>query len=115
MFGVAGGFRNAYPDRFLDEGEQVSFGGHVFDVFHCPGHAPGHVVYVDREARFAQVGDVLFNGSVGRTDLPGGDHAALISAIRTKLLPLGDDIAFICGHGPGSTFGRERVSNPYLT
>jgi len=114
MFGVPGQFRNAYPDRYLKEGDRVSFGGHSFDVLHCPGHAPGHVVYVNRAAKFAHVGDVLFSGSIGRTDLPGGDHAALIAAIRNKLLPIGDDISFICGHGPGSTFGRERRTNPFL-
>ncbi len=112
-FGV-GGLRNCTPDRFLAEGDTVSFGDHVFEVFHCPGHAPGHVVYFDRKARFAHVGDVLFNGSVGRTDLPGGDHAALIRSIKEKLLPLGDDVGFICGHGPGSRFGDERRSNPFL-
>jgi hydroxyacylglutathione hydrolase len=113
-FGIAGGVRNCTPDRFLADGETVSFGEHVFEVLHCPGHAPGHVVYFNRAARFAHVGDVLFNGSVGRTDLPGGDHAALIRSIKEKLLPLGDDIGFICGHGPGSRFGDERRSNPFL-
>ena len=114
MFGVAGAYRNASPDRWLDEGEHVDIAGHRFEIFHCPGHAPGHVVYFNREARFAHVGDVLFNGSVGRTDLPGGDHAALIASIRNKLLPLGDEVSFICGHGPGSTFGHERATNPFL-
>lgn len=114
MFGVPGGFQNAYPDRFLNEGETVTIGGHIFAVLHCPGHAPGHVVFYNSEARFAHVGDVLFAGSIGRTDLPGGDHAALLHSIRTKLLPLGDDVSFICGHGPSSTIGRERQSNPFL-
>ena len=113
-FGVAGTVRNCTPDRFLTEGETVAFGDHVFEVLHCPGHAPGHVVYYNRPAKFAHVGDVLFRGSVGRTDLPGGDHATLIRSIREKLLPLGDDIGFICGHGPGSRFGDERRSNPFL-
>ena len=108
------GVRNCTPDRFVNEGETVSFAGHVFEIFHCPGHAPGHVVYFNRAARFAHVGDVLFRGSVGRTDLPGGDHQALISSIKEKLLPLGDDISFICGHGPGGNFGEERQTNPYL-
>lgn len=108
------GSRNCVPDRFLAEGETVSFGGHVFEVLHCPGHAPGHVVYYNRAAKFAHVGDVLFRGSVGRTDLPGGDHAALIVSIKEKLLPLGDDIGFICGHGPGGRFGEERRTNPFL-
>ncbi|MBX3576574.1 MAG: MBL fold metallo-hydrolase [Rhizobiaceae bacterium] len=113
-FGIAGGVRNCAPDRYLSEGDTVSFGEHVFEVLHCPGHAPGHVVYFDRAARFAHVGDVLFAGSIGRTDLPGGDHEALIRSIKEKLLPLGDDIGFICGHGPGSRFGDERRTNPFL-
>lgn len=114
-FGVADSVRNAVSDQWLDDGDTVSFGEHVFEVIHCPGHAPGHVVYFNRQARFAHVGDVLFNGSVGRTDLPGGDHAALIASIKEKLLPLGDDVGFICGHGPGSRFGDERRNNPFLT
>ena len=114
-FGLTGAVRNCVPDRFLKEGDTVSFGGHEFEVLHCPGHAPGHVVYYYRAAKFAHVGDVLFRGSVGRTDLPGGDHDALIRSIKEKLLPLGDDIGFICGHGPGGRFGEERRSNPFLT
>lgn len=106
--------RNVEPDRWLVEGEQVEIGGHQFDVLHCPGHTPGHVVLVNREARFAIVGDVLFRGSIGRTDFPYGDHAALLRSIRDKLLPLGDDMAFLCGHGPGSTIGTERRSNPFV-
>ncbi|MFQ0813539.1 hypothetical protein AVM02_11060 [Brucella anthropi] len=113
-YGITEGVRNVTPDRWLEEGDTVSVAGHAFDVFHTPGHAPGHVVFFSPEARFAIVGDVLFNGSVGRTDLPGGDHAALIRSIKEKLLPLGDDIGFICGHGPGSRFGDERRSNPFL-
>ena len=113
-YGITEGVRNVTPDRWLDEGDKVSVAGHEFDVLHTPGHAPGHVVFFSPEARFAIVGDVLFNGSVGRTDLPGGDHAALIRSIKEKLLPLGDDIGFICGHGPGGRFGEERRSNPYL-
>lgn len=112
-YGIAG-VRNCVPDRFLQEGETVSFGDHVFEVLHCPGHAPGHVVFYNRVAGFAHVGDVLFHGSVGRTDLPGGDHAALMASIKGKLLPLGDDIGFLCGHGPGGRFGEERRSNPFL-
>lgn len=112
-YGMAG-VRNCVPDRFLSEGETVSFGDHVFEVLHCPGHAPGHVVFYNRAAGFAHVGDVLFHGSVGRTDLPGGDHAALMASIKEKLLPLGDDIGFLCGHGPGGRFGEERRGNPFL-
>lgn len=114
LYGITDAVRNCVPDRFLSEGDTVSFGQHAFEVFHCPGHAPGHVVYYNRAAKFAHVGDVLFRGSIGRTDLPGGDHAALIASIKNKLLPLGDDIGFICGHGPGGRFGEERRSNPFL-
>lgn len=106
--------RNVTPERWLHEGDSVTLGEHRFDVLHCPGHTPGHVVFVNRVARFALVGDVLFQGSIGRTDLPYGDHAALIRAIAEKLLPLGDDFAFLCGHGPGSTIGAERQGNPFL-
>ncbi len=113
-FGLADPVRNCVPDRFLNEGEVVSFGSHSFSVLHCPGHAPGHVVYFNPVAKFAHVGDVLFRGSIGRTDLPGGDHATLIRSIKEKLLPLGDDIGFICGHGPGGRLGEERRTNPFL-
>lgn len=113
-FGFSEPLRDCIPDRFLTEGEVVSFGDHRFEVLHCPGHAPGHVVFYNREAGFAHVGDVLFHGSIGRTDLPGGDHDALIRSIKTKLLPLGDEIGFICGHGPGGRFGDERRTNPFL-
>ena len=112
-FGMTG-LRNVTPDRYLVEGEVVEFGDMRFEVLHCPGHTPGHLAYVEKTARFALVGDVLFRGSIGRTDFPFGDHEALISSIVNKLLPLGDDISFVCGHGEGSTFGRERQSNPFL-
>jgi glyoxylase-like metal-dependent hydrolase (beta-lactamase superfamily II) len=114
QFGMSG-VRNFAPDRWLNEGDKVQIGALSFDILHCPGHSPGSVVYFNREMRFAHVGDVLFNGSVGRTDLPGGSHATLISSITDKLLPLGDDIGFLCGHGAGSTFGHERKTNPFLT
>ena len=108
------GLRNVTPDRFVAEGEALRAGEVTFDVLHVPGHTPGHVVFVARDARFAIVGDTLFAGSVGRTDFAYGDHDALIEAITAKLLPLGDDVAFLCGHGPGSTIGAERRANPYL-
>ena len=95
-FGVDG-LRNVTPDRWLNEGDKVQVGELTFEILHCPGHSPGSVVFFHREMRFAHVGDVLFNGSVGRTDMPGGDHATLINSIKTKLLPLGDDVSFICG------------------
>ncbi len=106
--------RAIVPDQWLHEGDDVEVAGHKFAVFHCPGHSPGSVVLFNNTQRFALVGDVLFRGSIGRTDFEYGDHDALISAIKTKLLPLGDDIAFICGHGPTSTFGAERSGNPFL-
>ena len=106
--------RNLVPDRWLAEGDTVAIGGEEFGVLHCPGHTPGHVVFVQTALRVAVVGDVLFRGSVGRTDFAYGDQEALLAAIRGKLLPLGDDIAFLCGHGPGSSFGQERRSNPFL-
>ncbi|MBB5047648.1 glyoxylase-like metal-dependent hydrolase (beta-lactamase superfamily II) [Rhodopseudomonas rhenobacensis] len=114
MFGMTG-MRDVLPDRWLEEGETVSVGELSFAILHCPGHSPGSVVYFNDEMRFAIVGDVLFKGSIGRTDLSGGDHATLMESIATKLVPLGDDVSFICGHGPGSTIGHERMTNPFLT
>jgi hydroxyacylglutathione hydrolase len=108
------GVRNVRPDRWLTEGDAITLGEHRFDVLHCPGHTPGHIVFINHAARFGVLGDVLFQGSVGRTDFPYGDPAALITAINTKLLPLPDDFVFLCGHGPGSTIGAERASNPFL-
>jgi glyoxylase-like metal-dependent hydrolase (beta-lactamase superfamily II) len=113
-FGMTG-VRDFAPDRWLEEGEQVSIGELTFDILHCPGHSPGSVVYFNKEMRFAHVGDVLFSGSVGRSDIPGGNHDTLIKSITDKLLPLGDDVGFICGHGPGSSIGQERMTNPFLT
>lgn len=106
--------RNVTPDRWLNEGDSVSIGEVCFDMLHCPGHSPGSVVFVNRTQNFALVGDVLFQGSIGRSDLSGGDHTTLLQSIKTKLLPLGDDMAFLCGHGPASTIGRERATNPFL-
>ncbi len=108
------GVRDVAPDRWLAEGDTVDIAGRPFEVLHCPGHTPGHVVFVNRGLRLALLGDVLFQGSVGRTDFPYGDGPALIRSIRDKLLPLDDATAFICGHGPGSTIGAERRSNPFL-
>jgi len=108
------GARDVTPDRWLEEGDTVGVGAISFNVLHCPGHTPGHIVLVQPEAKVALVGDVLFAGSIGRTDFPRGDHAALIASIREKLFPLGDDVAFICGHGPASTIGHERRNNPFL-
>ncbi len=102
------------PDRWLDEGDAVTVGELTFEVLHCPGHTPGHVVFYNAAQRLAWVGDVLFSGSIGRTDFPRGDHGTLIASIRGKLFPLGDDVTFVPGHGPTSTFGRERRSNPFV-
>ena len=112
-YGIEGA-RDLVPDRWLAEGDTVRIGEEEFSVLHCPGHTPGHVVFVNTGMRVALVGDVLFRGSVGRTDFPYGDGAALIEAITSKLLPLGDDISFLCGHGPGGTLGVERQTNPFL-
>jgi glyoxylase-like metal-dependent hydrolase (beta-lactamase superfamily II) len=106
--------RSFTPDRWLDHGDTVTVGSLSFDVLHCPGHTPGHVVFHHAPSRLAFVGDVLFQGSIGRTDLPRGSHAQLIEAIRTRLFPLGDDNRFVPGHGPMSTFGQERKTNPYV-
>ncbi|MDR3352758.1 MAG: MBL fold metallo-hydrolase [Zoogloeaceae bacterium] len=103
------------PGRWLVEGDQIHFGAETLEVLHCPGHTPGHVVFYHRESPLLIVGDVLFHGSIGRVDFPGGDLATLLASIQEKLLPLGDDIAFIPGHGPMSTLGEERRSNPYLS
>jgi len=102
------------PDRWLEHGDTVSFGDCELQVLHCPGHTPGHVVFFSAARRIAIVGDVLFAGSVGRTDLPGGNHRQLIASIRNHLWPLGDDVVFIPGHGPRSTFGQERRCNPFV-
>ncbi len=102
------------PTRWLHDGDTVTLGGHTLDVRHCPGHTPGHVVFHSPELKRAFVGDVLFAGSIGRTDFPQGDHDTLIASITQRLWPTGDDTVFIPGHGPESTFGRERRTNPYV-
>jgi hydroxyacylglutathione hydrolase len=114
MFGIAseGAFE---PDRWLADGDRVTLGSLQLEVHHCPGHTPGHVVFFHAPSRFAIVGDVLFQGSIGRTDFPGGDHATLIRSIRGKLFPLGDDVRFLPGHGPLSSFGDERRANPHVS
>ncbi|KQW71412.1 glyoxalase [Phenylobacterium sp. Root77] len=106
--------RSFTPDRWLADGDTVSLGETQFEVYHCPGHTPGHVIFFHRQARFAQVGDVLFQGSVGRTDFPRGNHQQLIDSITGKLWPLGDDVRFVPGHGPMSSFGQERKTNPFV-
>ena len=103
------------PDRWLNDGDEVEVGELKFQVIHTPGHTPGHVVFYNPQQKLAFVGDVLFNGSIGRTDFPQGNHAELISSIRDKLFPLGDDSELICGHGPNSTFGHERQHNPFVS
>lgn len=110
-FPPVGGFT---PDRWLKDGERVEFAGLAFDVRHCPGHTPGHVIFFHEPSRLAIVGDVLFQGSIGRTDLPRGDHGALVASIRERLWPLGNDVTFVPGHGPISTFGAERQNNPFV-
>lgn len=103
------------PDRWLNDHDEVEVGEVTFQVIHTPGHTPGHVVFFNPQEKLAFVGDVLFNGSIGRTDFPQGNHAELISSIREKLFPLGDDVEFYCGHGPNSTFGQERQHNPFVS
>lgn len=112
MLGLEG--ESFLPERWLAEGDSIVFGKASLEVRHCPGHTPGHVVYANAKAGFAQVGDVLFAGSIGRTDLPGGDTAALTRSIKEKLWPLGDGTVFVPGHGPASTIGKERLSNPFV-
>ena len=102
------------PDRWLEHGDTVTVGELTLDVIHCPGHTPGHVVFFHEPSRFAIVGDVLFQGSIGRTDFPRGNHQDLINAITQRLWPLGNDVMFIPGHGPTSTFGQERKTNMFV-
>nr|WP_207301375.1 MBL fold metallo-hydrolase [Marichromatium gracile] len=102
------------PQRWLTDGETIALGEQTLEVIHTPGHTPGHIAYLNRASGLIQLGDVLFRGSIGRTDFPRGDHAQLIASIRERLFPLGDEIAFIPGHGPMSTLGRERRTNPFV-
>ncbi len=108
------GLRPVTPTRWLNEGDTVSVGEVAFAVHHVPGHSPGHVTFFQKDLRFLLAGDTVFAGSVGRTDLPGGNHDLLIAGIKGKLLPLGDDVQFLPGHGPASTLGAERTGNPFL-
>ncbi len=113
MFGFPDA-RPFQPTRWLQDGDTVELAGHVLHVRHCPGHTPGHVVFHSPELGRAFVGDVLFAGSIGRTDFPQGNHQQLIDSITQRLWPMGDATVFIPGHGPESTFGRERRSNPFV-
>ncbi|PXZ02946.1 MBL fold metallo-hydrolase [Gilliamella apicola] len=102
------------PDRWLKENDKIQIGNISLDVLFCPGHTPGHIVFINLKDKIAFVGDVLFKNSIGRTDFPRGNHADLISSITHKLFPLGDDFIFVPGHGPMSSFGNERMTNPFL-
>lgn len=102
------------PSRWLNDGDTINVGEQLLKVIHCPGHTPGHIVLFHQPSKLALVGDVLFNGSIGRTDFPKGDHATLINSIKSNLWPLGKEVRFIPGHGPMSTFGQEMQSNPYV-
>lgn len=113
MFGIED-TANVTPDRWLEEGDQVEVGELTFGVLHCPGHSPGSIALINPAQRLAIVGDVLFSGSIGRTDLPGGDQRQLLKSIKDKLLPLADDVTVLNGHGPLTTIGRERATNPFL-
>jgi len=113
MFGV-GASEVFEPDRWLEDEDRVTVGAVELRVRHCPGHTPGHVIFFDDPDRLAFVGDCLFAGSIGRTDFPQGDHETLIRSIKERLLPLGDDVTFVSGHGPLSTLGHERLTNPFL-
>ncbi|WP_068545116.1 MBL fold metallo-hydrolase [Thalassotalea crassostreae] len=113
QFGFPGA-RVFKTNRWLEGGDTVTVGNETLEVYFCPGHTPGHIVFFHRESKLAQVGDVLFRGSIGRTDFPKGDQATLVNAIKTQLWPLGDDVKFIPGHGPMGTFGEERRTNPYV-
>lgn len=113
MFGVEG-LTAVKPDQWLVEGDAIEVAGENFEVLHCPGHTPGHMVFINRAQNFGILGDVLFRNSVGRTDFPYGNHDQLISAIQQKLMVLPDDFRFICGHGTASSIGAERRSNPFI-
>ena len=107
--------KNCKPDKWLDEGDIIQIGNETLEVYFCPGHTPGHIIFFNKKNKLAIVGDVLFNGSIGRTDLPGGNFNELVNSVKNKLWPLGKDIDFIPGHGPVSTFEAERASNPFVS
>ena len=113
QYGIPG-LKNVTPTKWLEDGDVVKVGNEELLALHCPGHTPGHLVFVNKAHKVAFVGDVLFQGSIGRTDFPRGNHQQLIDSITDKLWPLGDDITFVPGHGPLSTFGAERKSNPFV-
>ena len=113
MFGLPS--KNCNPDKWLNEGDIIEIGNEILEIYFCPGHTPGHIIFFNKKNNLALVGDVLFNGSIGRTDLPGGNFDELISSVKNKLWPLGKDIDFIPGHGPVSTFRAERLSNPFVS
>ena len=113
MFGVSGSSPFT-PDRWLDDGDTVTLGNLLLEARHCPGHTPGHIIFYEAKSKIAIVGDVLFNGSIGRTDFPRGDYETLIRSIKNRLWPLGNDVQFIPGHGPVSSFGHERETNPFV-
>jgi glyoxylase-like metal-dependent hydrolase (beta-lactamase superfamily II) len=113
MFGLPS--KNCNPDSWLEEGDIIEIGNEILEIYFCPGHTPGHIIFFNKENKLALVGDVLFNGSIGRTDLPGGNFEELINSVKNKLWPLGKDVDFIPGHGPVSTFEAERKSNPFVS
>tara|TARA_B100001248_G_C27395022_1_gene464943 strand:+ start:629 stop:1279 length:651 start_codon:yes stop_codon:yes gene_type:complete len=113
MFGLSS--RNCYPNKWFEEGDKIKIGKEILEVYFCPGHTPGHIIFFSRISKLAIVGDVLFSGSIGRTDLPGGNFDQLINSVKNKLWPLGNEIEFIPGHGPSSTFEQEKKSNPFVS
>ena len=113
MFGMQS--RNCSPDKWLNEGDQITIGNEILEVYFCPGHSPGHIIFFNEKQSQALVGDVLFNGSIGRTDLPGGNFNDLIDSVKNKLWPLGHDVEFFPGHGPISTFKNEMETNPFVS
>jgi hydroxyacylglutathione hydrolase len=114
-YGQTSGYENCVPTRYLSDGDTLELSGHIFEVVHCPGHTPGHVAIINRPAKLAFVGDLLFKGSIGRTDFPKGNHQQLLDSITGKLWPFGDDIQFVPGHGETGVFGWERKTNPYVS